>query len=162
MRYLILLPHPHYGDDDIKQTISFGDDENDKHICAFFRRTVEADPKSAKKFVGKLICDDGCVAYVNGEEVYRFNLQPGEVKNDTTTMFSTPAERHEFTFLVDAAKFKSGKNVIAVRVHQRGRSSTDLAFDLSLTGLDDDEAIESAKQTYDLEQEQIKLAIQGF
>ena len=152
-----------YGDEDIKQIISYGDDEDNKHICAFFRRTVEADPKSAKKFVGKLICDDGCVVYVNGEEVYRFNLEPGEVKNDTTTMFTTPVERHEFTFLIDATKFKAGNNVIAVRVHQRGGESSDLAFDLSLTGLDDEEAIESEQQTYDLEREQIKLAIeQGF
>ena len=32
-----------YGDEDIKQIISYGDDEDNKHICAFFRRTVEAD-----------------------------------------------------------------------------------------------------------------------
>ena len=51
-----------YGDEHIKQTISFGDDEEDKNICSFFRRTVEVeDPKAAKKFVGKLNCDDGCV-----------------------------------------------------------------------------------------------------
>jgi hypothetical protein len=155
-----------YGDDDIKQTIAFGDDEGSKNICAFFRRTVEVDdPQTAKKVVGKLICDDGCVIYVNGEEVHRFNLPAGELKQDTIAVFTVGGEieRHEFTFLVDAAKFKPGKNAIAVRVHQRGAESSDLAFNLSLTGLDDDEAIENAKQTHDLEQEQIKLAIeQGF
>ena len=155
-----------YGDDDIKQTISFGDNEAEKNICAFFRRTIEVDdPKAAKKVVGKLICDDGCAVYVNGEEVHRHNLPAAELKSDTTSEFivSGEIERHEFTFLVSADKFKPGKNVIAVRVHQRGAESSDLAFDLSLTGLDDDEAIESAKQIHDLEQEQIKLAIeQGF
>ncbi len=153
-----------YGDDDIKQKIGFGDNEGSKNICAFFRRTVELeDPQSAKKVVGKLVCDDGCVVYVNGEEVHRFNLPAGELKSDTTSVFTVGGEieRHEFTFLVDAAKFKPGKNVIAARVHQRGAESSDLAFNLSLTGLDDDEAIESAQQTYDLEQEQIKLAIEG-
>ncbi len=39
-----------YGDEHIKQTISFGDDEEDKNICAFFRRTVEMeDPKAERK-----------------------------------------------------------------------------------------------------------------
>ena len=152
-----------YGDGDIKQTISFGADEGNKNLCAFFRRNVEAGPASVKKVVGKLICDDGCVVYLNGEEVYRFNMPAGEVKNDTTTVFTTPVERHKLTFLIDAAKFTPGRNVIAVRVHQANSSSSDMAFDLSLTGLNDNEAIESEKQTYDLEQEQIKLAIeQGF
>ena len=148
-----------YGDEDLKQTISFGDDEGDKNICAFFRRTVEVeDPTAAKKIMGKLICDDGCAVYVNGKEVHRFNLPAGELKSDTTAEFpvGNEMERQGFTFLVDAANFKAGKNVIAVRVHQWGAESSDLAFDLSLKGLDDDEAIKSAKETLDAEQEQIK------
>jgi hypothetical protein len=155
-----------YGDDDIKQTISFGGNEGKKNICSFFRRAVEVeDPTAAKKVVGKLICDDGCVVYVNGEEVHRFNLPDGELKSDTTAKFPVGGEieRHAFTFLVDADKFKPGKNVIAVRVHQYNAASSDVAFDLSLTGLDDDEAVKSAKQTHDSEQAQIKAAIeQGF
>ena len=110
-------------------------------------------------------CDDGCVVYVNGVEVHRFNLPDGEVESDTTAHFPVgeEMETHKFTFLVDAAKFKAGKNVIAVRIHQWGGQSTDVTFDLSLTGLDDDDAIKSAKETHDLEQEQIEAAIeQGF
>ena len=67
-----------YGDDDIQQEISFGDDEDNKRTCAFFRRAVEIkDPKAFKMMLGKLICDDGCVVYVNGKEVYRLNLPQG-------------------------------------------------------------------------------------
>lgn len=150
-----------YGDDDIKQTISFGDDEAQKTICAFFRRAIEVeDPQAAKKIVGKLVCDDGCAVYVNGEEVHRHNLPDGELKSDTESLFivSGDLERHAFTFLVDPAKFKPGKNVIAVRVHQRGAESSDLAIDMSLTAVDDDEEVQRAMQTYEAEQEQIKSA----
>ena len=150
-----------FGDDDIKQTISFGDDDENKRTCTFFRRTVEVkDPSSAKKFLGKLICDDGCVVYVNGEEVHRFNLPDGKVKSDTNAKMTSGGEleRLEMTVLVDPAKFKPGKNIIAIRVHQATPNSSDLAFDMSLEALPDDEAVETAQRQFDEE----KRAIQEF
>ncbi len=136
-----------YGDDDIKQKLSYGDDSNDKRPVAFFRRSINVeDPSAYKKVLGKLISDDGCVIYVNGEEVHRFNLPKGEINNKARAKFavSDQLERYGMTILIDADKFKAGKNLIAVRVHQANASSSDLAIDLSLEGLTDDAVVEEA------------------
>jgi hypothetical protein len=136
-----------YGDDDIEQEISFGDDEQNKRPVAFFRRTVEIEDPSAFKIVlGKLICDDGCVVYVNGKETHRFNLPKEEITNTSRANFATGGEleRYAMSFLIDTDKLKAGRNVVAVRVHQANPSSSDLALDMSLEGLTNDAAVEEA------------------
>ena len=102
-----------YGDDDIKQVISFGDDPQSKILTAYFRRSVEIEDLSEiKKVLGKFNCDDGCVIYVNGKEVHRFNLPEGELTDKTLSLMTTAGEleRYTLSFLVDADKFKVGKN----------------------------------------------------
>ena len=55
-----------YGDPGLNTEISFGDNDNAKHLCAFFRRTIDVkNPKEFKAIIAKLICDDGCVVYLN-------------------------------------------------------------------------------------------------
>ena len=144
-----------YGDDHIKQKLSYGDDESNKHTCAYLRKNIAIDdPASVKKFVAKFTCDDGCVVYVNGQEVHRFNLPEGEVTKDTKALcpLDDDYERSALTFLVDTAKFTTGKNTIAVRVHQASAASSDLAFNMSLAGLTDDAAIVRAQEAYEEEQ----------
>ena len=152
-----------YGDDDIKQKISFGEDEENKHLCAFFRRTIDVkDPTSAKQFRIRLICDDGCAIYLNGEEVHRHNLPEGELS--TKTMAPLPLsgeiERHKFSVLVDPAKLKAGNNIVAVRVHQRHQESSDLAIDLSVESLTTDEEVAETKSQQQAEKEAIERALQ--
>ena len=155
-----------YGDDDVKHKLSFGDDPSNKRVCVYLRRIVDVkEPNAVKKVAGKVVCDDGCAIYLNGKEVYRFNLPEGEIKHDTTANFTMSGnlERHAMTFLVDADKFKAGKNVVAVRLHQANPSSSDLAFDLSLKGLADDEEIEAAEEQFEAEQDAIEeLVDQAF
>ena len=153
-----------YGDGDIKQKVSFGDDENNKRICYLFRRTIEVKkPKAFLKVMGNFYCDDGCAIYLNGKEVHRHNLPEGKLKKDTVSLITAAGdvERHQFTFLIDADKFSEGKNTLAVRLHQRGAESSDLAFNLSLTGLDDEAAVKEAKETQEFEKQQIKAALEG-
>jgi hypothetical protein len=153
-----------YGDDDIKQKVSFGDDETNKRPVAFFRRTVEVeDPNAYKKVLGKLVCDDGSVVYVNGKEVHRFNLPEGEIKNTSRAKFAMGGEleRYGLSFLIDTDKLKAGKNVIAVRVHQANPNSSDLALDMSLEGLTDEASVEEADAKFKEEAQYIKQMEEG-
>lgn len=136
-----------YGDEDQSTKLSFGDDEANKRLCAFFRKTIEIeDPNAFKVIIAKIICDDGAVVYLNGEEVHRHNMAKGDVKQSTAAQLPVGGvtERVQLPFLVDAKSLKAGKNTIAVRVHQCNGESSDLAFDFSLEGTDDMEKIETA------------------
>ena len=148
-----------YGDDDIKQTISFGDDDGNKRLCAFFRHSFEVeDPAKIKAIIATIVCDDGCAIYVNGKEVHRHNLPEGELKETTMApeVIHSELERHGLTAVLDSGNLTAGKNIVAVRVHQRGPESSDMALDVELRGEDDEEAIEEAKQTEKAESEQLE------
>ena len=150
------------GQNDIKTTISFGDDAMDKPICSYLRRNVKVDNlASAKKIHAVFFCDDGCVVYVNGKEVHRHNLPEGEL-SDTTTSVLTAAgqmERYKFDFVVDTADFQAGDNVIAIRLHQRGKVSSDLAFDMKLEMLTSEEGVENAQEKVEQDSKLIKQAM---
>ena len=154
-----------YGDSHIKHQVSFGGDADAKHITTYFRRTVDVqNPSAAKKFLVKLLCDDGCVAYLNGNEILRYNMPDGEIKNDLTSAQTAQgsAEQHRFSFLVDTDKLKAGTNTIAARVHQRSQGSSDLAFDFSLKALTTDDEVEQAKQAQYADKRVAQSASGGF
>ena len=86
----------------------------------------------------RLLRDDGAVVYLNGTEIWRTNMPAGPVAYDTaasaviggtdeTTYVSPPATLANT--LVD------GTNVLAVEIHQSSATSTDISFDLELTGV---------------------------
>ena len=85
----------------------------------------------------RLIRDDGAVVYLNGIEIFRDNLQPGRVSWNSLALNTieglgeiTPVEvRLGTNFL------RAGTNVLAVEVHQAAANSSDLGFDLALSGL---------------------------
>jgi hypothetical protein len=84
----------------------------------------------------RLLRDDGAVVYLNGAEVFRSNLPTGAV---TWATFATNAVSgsEENTFLLatlSPAGLREGTNVLAVEVHQSGTNSSDLSFDLELSG----------------------------
>lgn len=74
--------------------------------------------------------DDGCVVYLNGQEVARVNLPAGPINYDT------PANANgEWDELIEIASgvdvsssIRSGRNVLAVEVHNRSASNSDIAF----------------------------------
>ncbi len=154
-----------YGDKHIHQELSYGDDKSNKPICVYIRRTVNLDAApDAKQLLAEFICDDGCVIFVNGEEVIRHNLPDGELTETTTAPITCQGamEQHKFKRLIDPTIFKAGKNSIAARVHQRSKMSSDLSFDVSITTLTTDEEVEDAKAAVDEEQERIKQALQSI
>ena len=151
-------------EEDIKTTLSFGDDEKSKPICTYLRKTVEvSDLADVKKVNCQFFCDDACIVFVNGKEAHRHNLPKGDLTDDTVAIITAAGqmERYKFDFLVDPDQLKSGDNTIAVRLHQRGKVSSDLCFDMKLEALTSDEDVEKAKAKVENDAKMIKRAIEA-
>lgn len=125
-----------YGDGDETTTLSFGSDAANKYITSYFRKTISLNPSAFSSFSAFVKRDDGIIIYVNGTEVYRNNMPTGSVSN--TTLASSAASDDGGTaqnFSISASAFVSGTNVVAVEIHQNAGSSTDISFDMELTGI---------------------------
>ncbi|MEJ6561538.1 MAG: chitobiase/beta-hexosaminidase C-terminal domain-containing protein, partial [Akkermansiaceae bacterium] len=123
-----------YGDDPASE-VSFGDNGSDKHITTYFRHTFTvSDPNLYHRLSLELQVDDGAVIYLNGEEVVRDNLPTGTINSETRALETIEgSDESDFTrFNVPVSLLVTGDNVIAVEVHQRSPTSSDISFDLSL------------------------------
>jgi hypothetical protein len=130
-----------YGEMNVGQwprtTNSFGPDPNNKYITTYYRRLLDvpnAAQFSALEF--RLLRDDGAVVYLNGAEVFRSNMPTGAVDSLTlaTNGVTGAEETAWFTNAVNPALLLPGNNLLAVEIHQVLPTSSDLAFDLELTG----------------------------
>lgn len=106
-----------------------------RYITTYFRRTFEvAELSFYRTAVLRLVRADSAIVYLNGREIYRFNLPPGNVTTDTlATRMLTGLEREAFVHVkLDPATLRQGKNVIAAEVHLNSPECDDLRFDLEL------------------------------
>ena len=101
--------------------------------CAsvYLRKTFTvSDPAELESLVLSVDVDDGFVAYINGHEAARFNApgKPGEVvKFDVTTPAIHEAGEPVTANLVGVRhRLVAGKNVLAIQVINRSKSSSDL------------------------------------
>ena len=124
-----------YGDGNETTTVAFGPDSKQKFITTYFRRSFTiAEGLKVTSLRAHFFVDDGAVIYVNGKEVARENMPQGAVDFTTVTsssVFGSSEDRFKSKPL-GAATVHEGENLIAVEVHQRGPSSSDLGFDLRL------------------------------
>ena len=120
----------------IGTVVGFGGDDANKNITTYFRSVVDAGKISGYSELEVYIhVDDGAVVYINGQEVFRKGIEEGtEVKYDTTAKFKPKEE----TFRIPASLLKDGINVIAAEVHQDGGDSSDLWFEMGITGIKTD------------------------
>ncbi|MGK0185478.1 MAG: hypothetical protein ACI9R3_001256 [Verrucomicrobiales bacterium] len=77
------------------------------------------------------LIDDGAIFYVNGDEVFRYNMPSGEVNFATLASSGTEAEWIAVEKL-SASSLVNGSNRISVEVHQSSVGSSDVAFGLRL------------------------------
>ena len=83
-----------------------------------------------------LMRDDGAIVYLNGVEVDRSNMPEGPVS--FSTLASANASDDGTIFYptnVAANILREGVNVLAVELHQANVGSSDLSFDLELSGV---------------------------
>ena len=131
-----------YGDGDEKTVVSFGGNPRNKYITTYFRKTVTVEnAEKIKDLKINLKCDDGAVVYINGSEVVRKNLPSTEITWNTTTLttISGSDESSFTTFTVNPNLLKTGKNVVAVEIHQDYGASSDISFDLELVAKNENE-----------------------
>jgi len=93
---------------------------------------------AAAKLITANVVDDGSVLYLNGTEVFRFNMPTGAI---TATSFSSfglsgegwpPLNSTVFFRTNMATNLVVGDNVLAVEVHQGSTTSSDVVFGMLL------------------------------
>jgi hypothetical protein len=80
--------------------------------------------------------DDGIIVYLNGHGIFTNNMPEGSV-NYLTPSTVTVGGEDETTFYsqaIDRSLLVNGNNVLAAEVHQVNGTSSDIIFDLELTG----------------------------
>ncbi|MSU33056.1 MAG: lamin tail domain-containing protein [Pedosphaera sp.] len=126
-----------YGDGDEATVLSFGSDANAKRITYYFRRdfALSGTTGLVEAALG-LVRDDGAVVYLNGKVVSRQNLPEGDIGPNTlaVTAVGGADETTFFESPLVATGFREGRNVVAVEIHQSSPSSSDISFNLTLSG----------------------------
>ena len=76
--------------------------------------------------------DDGIVAYVNGEEIFRRRMPEGAITPETTARPKVINATAEGPFLIPRVRLIPGFNIVAAEVHQESPQSSDIVFGMSL------------------------------
>ncbi len=100
----------------------------------YLRKTVSFSADDIAGFDDELLCDihvnDGAIIYLNGKEIYRFNVPEGNVHDTIPAIYEMDSYAH-LRFSIQKTDLLEGDNVIAVQLRNALKSST-LVFDLSL------------------------------
>jgi len=125
-----------YGDPTLKTEVGFGPNAANKFITTWFRKTINIPSIAALSDTLELniMHDDGAIVYFNGTEVLRLNMPAGPVDSSTRATINKEGMQEQLLFSYDIPKtrLRSGKNVIAVEIHQQSASSSDIGFDMEL------------------------------
>ncbi len=109
--------------------------KDDDSPTYYFRRTFEFsdDPEQVSSLILNLTYEDGCVVYLNGDEILRNSIRTGWLTyqslaepNETMLYQRIELKKHR-------AQLKKGSNLIAVEVHRSHPKSPNMLFDLSLS-----------------------------
>lgn len=125
-----------YGDGDEDTVVASGPTGN-HYITTYFRHQFDVGaPGGITSLELRVQRDDGVVIYLNGVEVARSNLPNGTIGHLTRAPSGVngAAEQAWLTFSIPANLLVSGTNVVAAEVHQNAPNSSDMTFDLELTG----------------------------
>ncbi len=123
-----------YGDSDEATVVSYGPDSANKYVTTYFRKSFDlTNHQSFSGLTLKLVRDDGGVVYLNGTEVHRSNMPTGAISY--TTQASSSIEETQDTVSVPASFLVEGNNTLAVEIHQSNVTSSDISFNLELTGI---------------------------
>ncbi len=127
-----------YGGDGEVTTVSYGGNSNNKFITTYFRRRFVVPGGAVFTNLNcRLLRDDGAVVWLNGRELFRSNM-PATPIDYLTRAVSAVGGPDEQNFLVTSlplANLLAGTNLLAVEVHQSDPASSDLSFNLELTGI---------------------------
>ncbi len=80
------------------------------------------------------IIDDGMVLYLNGVEIYRFNMPGGTVTAATQALAPAIGDASLQGPIPVTVNLLAGTNILAAEVHQEGTASSDVVFGIELSG----------------------------
>jgi len=126
-----------YGDSDEATVISYGPDSGNKYITSYFRHSFDVSDASFYTALNlSVLRDDGAVVYLNGQEIFRSNMPSGPVSYTTQALAAVGGgdESAFYDASIDPILLVEGTNALAVEIHQVHGQSSDLGFDLELTG----------------------------
>ncbi len=124
-----------YGQSNETTVLNYGGDPANKFITYYFRKSFTlANPTNNASYTLSILRDDGFVAYLNGVEIWRDNMPTGAVTSATLATDQVEPDSYRNLTLAPS-QFLAGANLLAVEMHQVVGSSSDLNFDLSLSGL---------------------------
>jgi hypothetical protein len=127
-----------YGDPTVQRTIINSGPSGNFYVTTYFRRAFTVtNAAEVIQLTASLLRDDGGVVYLNGVEVVRNNMPIGTI-NYLTRASNTVGGADETTFYpmtVDPTLLVNGMNALAVEIHQVNPTSTDVSFDLELSGM---------------------------
>ncbi len=106
------------------------------YTSVYLRKTFSPPSGSYEKLSLRALCDDGFILWINGEEVLRFNVSPGEKTFDevaSTVVGTASWQTHDlsaYNHLLRAGEV----NVVAVHAFNASRTTSgDFAIDVELT-----------------------------
>ena len=82
------------------------------------------------------VVDDGVVVYLNGEEILRLGMNPGEPTANTLAARTVGDAAVEGPFEIPSTALRQGRNVLAAEVHQTNAGSSDIVFGLRLEAVE--------------------------
>ncbi|MCP4849879.1 MAG: hypothetical protein GY899_18225, partial [Verrucomicrobiaceae bacterium] len=122
-----------YGDNDEATVVNSGP-VNGRYATTYFRKEIDIDePAAFANFEIAITYDDSYAIYVNGTEVARhFGLSA----NAAYTEFSSNVVANNAIDIlsIPTSSFAAGSNSVAVEIHQNAASSSDVSFNMKLTG----------------------------
>lgn len=129
-----------YGDGDEATVVSFGPSSSNKFRTTYFRHAFNVTDHTIYSTLDlRVVRDDGAVVFLNGNEIARINM-PATSTFLTFASSTIGAESEDIpeVLCLPTTGLQSGTNVLAVEIHQRTASSSDISFDAQLiaeTGL---------------------------
>ena len=109
--------------------LSYGPSSSNKYITTYFRTTF-TNPGNVTSLTLNVRRDDGIVVYLNGVEVGRDNMGTGPVTYTTwsASIVDSSAEYTPITLTIPTTELVAGENLLAIELHQRDGSSSDITF----------------------------------
>ncbi len=120
-----------YGDDDDHTVVP---DMKGSYTSLFLRRTFTLEtPPPSSPLLARVRVDDGCIIWLNGTEILRLNLPPGDLPcTATASDHEALAEPENHPLATAHQLLRPGTNLLAVQVFNASKDSSDLTFDLEL------------------------------
>ncbi|NNJ56093.1 MAG: hypothetical protein HKP14_08170, partial [Bacteroidia bacterium] len=106
------------------------------YVTVYFRKKITLSTRLYGSLDMNIICDDGFVVYLNGNEIQRYNIGAGAVTFATTASTAIggaeEGDYDAYSVSIDTSDLVIGDNYITVQLKNVSTGSSDLGFDMEL------------------------------